>query len=77
MNEKKAPFFRLSGMTWILYTLLAITAVVGIYYYGENEAPAYLQCKESLFQQMFDDTCTPRDGTVIIKEIPASRGFDT
>lgn len=77
MTDKDQKFFNLSGMSWILYTLLAVLLIVGMIYSRGQDSPAHMQCKESLFQQMFSDTCTPRRGVAVPVEIPASPGQNT
>jgi len=64
-------------MSWVLYGLLAVLLIAGIMVSRDQDAPAWAQCKESLFQQMLSDTCTPRKGIGIPIEIPASPGQNT
>ena len=77
MTDKDQKFFNLSGMSWILYALLAVLLIAGMMYGSGRDAPAHMQCKESLFQQMFSDTCTPRRGVAVPVEVPASPGQNT
>jgi hypothetical protein len=48
---------------WILAGLLAALAIALIFQEttGNLERP-WMECKESLVQQMFSDSCTPRTG---------------
>ncbi|MDA1310670.1 MAG: hypothetical protein O2985_13835 [Proteobacteria bacterium] len=53
----------MSRYMWILAALIAI--IFGTHFYMEEfgggvERP-WMQCKESLVQQMFSSTCTPSD----------------
>lgn len=77
MTDKDQKFFNLSGMSWVLYTLLAVLLIAGMLYSRGQDAPAHMQCKESLFQQMFSDTCTPRRGVAVPTVVPASPGQNT
>jgi len=77
MSDEQNKFFRLGGMSWVLYALLAVLLMAGLMVGRDQDAPAWAQCKESLFQQMFSDTCTPRQGIGVPVEIPASPGQNT
>jgi len=77
MTDQNNKFFKLGSMSWVLYGLLAVLLIAGIMVSRDQDAPAWAQCKESLFQQMFSDTCTPREGIGIPIEIPASPGQNT
>jgi hypothetical protein len=48
---------------WILAAILAVLAISQIYMAetGQLDRP-WEECKESLFTQVFSNTCTPRDG---------------
>ena len=48
---------------WILAAILAVLAISQIYMAesGKLDRP-WAECKESLFTQVFSNTCTPRDG---------------
>jgi hypothetical protein len=77
MTDQNNKFFKLGSMSWVLYGLLAVLLIAGIMVSRDQDAPAWAQCKESLFQQMFSDTCTQREGIGIPIEIPASPGQNT
>jgi len=77
MTDQNNKFFKLGSMSWVLYGLLAVLLIAGIMVSRDQDSPAWAQCKESLFQQMFSDTCTPREGIGIPIEIPASPGQNT
>lgn len=77
MTDKDQKFFNLSGMSWVLYALLAVLLIAGMMYSQGRDAPRHMQCKESLFEQMFSDECTPRRGVGVPVEIPASPGQNT
>jgi len=48
---------------WILAGLITVLVIVSIYReQSDMKLPEHLKCKESMFQQMFTDTCTPRTG---------------
>ncbi|MGC6484372.1 MAG: hypothetical protein ACON4P_01770 [Candidatus Puniceispirillales bacterium] len=55
-------YFRVSGWQIVIYALLTVLIIAGIYVGRTGETPQWQQCKESLFTQMFSDTCTPRRG---------------
>ncbi|MGU9961857.1 MAG: hypothetical protein ACNYPF_02410 [Candidatus Puniceispirillales bacterium WSBS_2018_MAG_OTU23] len=77
MRDNK--FFRLNGRNWILYALLAVTIIAGMVYNRDGNIPQWEDCRESMMQQMFSDTCTPRKGLGGGKviTIPASPGQNT
>ncbi|MCE2517580.1 MAG: hypothetical protein J4F41_07075 [Alphaproteobacteria bacterium] len=76
MADDPKKFFNLSGMSWVLYALLAVMLITGLVMSQGRDAPEWAKCKESLLQQMFSDTCTPAEGFGVIKTIPASPGQD-
>lgn len=47
---------------WILMALITILLVAGFWMRSDGNVPEWEKCRESLFQQMFSDTCTPRRG---------------
>ena len=49
---------------WILAALIAVMAIAMMYqdWTGGLQRP-WMECKESLVQQMFSDQCTPRAGS--------------
>ena len=50
---------------WIIVAIIAVMAIAMIYQSevgGGVERP-WAQCKESLVQQVFSNTCTPRGGS--------------
>ena len=50
---------------WILFTLLSILVIAGMYReYSNLPLPKHLNCKESMLEQMFSDKCTPRNGLI-------------
>ena len=53
----------MSKYMWILAALISVMVIASIYreQSGMN-MPDHLNCKESMFQQMFSDVCTPRSG---------------
>jgi len=77
MTDQNNKFFKLGSMSWVLYGLLAVLLIAGIMVSRDQDAPSWAQCKESLFQQMFSDSCTPREGIGIPIETPASPGQNT
>ena len=47
----------------ILAGLITVLVIVSIYReQSDMKLPEHLKCKESMFHQMFTDTCTPRTG---------------
>ena len=53
----------MSKYMWILAALISVMVIASIYreQSGMN-MPDHLNCKESMFEQMFTDVCTPRSG---------------
>lgn len=47
---------------WIFYALLAALVVGSLMMAQSGNVPDWQKCRESLFQQMFSDQCTPRRG---------------
>ena len=64
MAEKGKP----SGMggfgtfRWVFYALLAALVIGSLMMSQSGRIPDWEKCKESLFQQMLSDQCTPRRG---------------
>ena len=55
----------MSKTMWILLTLLVILVLSSMYReYSNLPTPDHLKCKESMFQQMFSDKCTPRNSII-------------
>ena len=55
----------MSKRMWILFTLLSVLVIAGIYReYINLPLPQHLNCKESMLVQMFSDKCTPRNGLI-------------
>ena len=53
----------MSKSMWILAALITVLVIVSIYREQSGmKTTDHLKCKESMFQQMFNDTCTPRTG---------------
>ena len=53
----------MSKTMWILAALITVLVISSIYREQSGmKLPEYLKCKESMFQQMFTDQCTPRSG---------------
>lgn len=75
-DKDQKPPLNLGGTRIILYVLIAILAISSLYMSGK-ERPAWENCKESLVQQFFSDTCTPRSGFGNEIVIPASPGLNT
>lgn len=50
------------GMRLVFYALLAALIIASLMVGRSGNTPSWEQCKESLFQQMFSDQCTPRRG---------------
>lgn len=74
MAEDKEKFFKLGRYSWVLYALLAVLMISS---FSQTEKRPWEECKESLIQQMFSDSCTPINGTGVIIELPASAGQNT
>ena len=48
---------------WILAALISVMVIASIYREQSGmKMPDHLNCKESMFEQMFSDVCTPRSG---------------
>jgi len=48
---------------WILAALISVMVIASIYSEQSGmKMPDHLNCKESMFEQMFSDICTPRSG---------------
>ncbi|MDC0094024.1 hypothetical protein OAI86_06835 [Alphaproteobacteria bacterium] len=53
----------MSKNMWILAALISVLVIASIYREQSRlEMPDHLNCKESMFEQMFTDHCTPRSG---------------
>lgn len=53
----------MSKTMWILAALITVLVIGSIYREQSGmKTPEHLKCKESMFQQMFSDKCTPRTG---------------
>ena len=53
----------MSKTMWVLAVLIAITVIASIYKEQSGmKSLDHLNCKESMFQQMISDVCTPRFG---------------
>ena len=53
----------MSKYMWILAALISVMVIASIYREQSGmKMPDHLNCKESMFQQMFADVCTPRSG---------------
>ena len=50
------------GFRLIFFALLAGLVIAGLMMGQSGNVPDWEKCKESLFQQMFSDQCTPRRG---------------
>jgi len=61
MTDQK-PQRRLGGLQWVLYALITALIIIGLYQSRNADAPAWEQCRESLFTQMITGDCTPRRG---------------
>ena len=65
MNDNNDGGWRRRGtskFSMILYALVAVLIIVSLYQ-AQNRAPrSWETCRESLLQQFFSDSCTPRDG---------------
>jgi hypothetical protein len=57
--DEKNKFFKVNRLQLVLYALLAVLMIASIYMAGKGNVPDWSKCKESLFTQMFSDTCTP------------------
>ena len=59
---------------WIvIYALIALLAVLSLGQWGTADRP-WQDCRESLIEQFFSDTCTPRRGGIRLpppSEVPA------
>lgn len=49
---------------WVFYALLAALLVGSLMMSQSGRIPDWEKCRESLFQQMFSDKCTPRSGHI-------------
>lgn len=61
MTEQR-PKRRYGSLQWVLYALITALIIAGLYQSRNADAPAWEQCKESLFTQMISGDCTPRRG---------------
>ena len=53
----------MSRNMWILAVLISILVIASIYREQSGmKMPDHLKCKESMFEQMLTDKCTPRTG---------------
>lgn len=52
----------MSNYRWVLYALLTVLVVASLWMSQSGRVPEWERCRESLFQQMFSDACTPRPG---------------
>ena len=51
----------MSRNMWILAVLISVLVIASIYREQSGmKMPDHLNCKESMFEQMFTDKCTPR-----------------
>ena len=76
LYDPQKPTRMFSGPRVILYGLILVLALSSMYMSGKQR-PAWENCKESLVQQFFSDTCTPRNGFGNEIVIPASPGQNT
>ena len=54
---------KMSRNMWILAVLISVLVIASIYREQSGmKIPDHLNCKESMFEQMFTDKCTPRTG---------------
>lgn len=53
------------NIRWVLMALITILLVAGFWWRSGGNTPEWEKCKESLFVQMFSDTCTPRRGIAL------------
>ena len=54
---------KMSRNMWILAVLISVLIIASIYREQSGmKMPDHLNCKESMFEQMFTDKCTPRTG---------------
>ena len=54
---------------WILAVLVSVLVIASIYREQSGmKMPDHLNCKESMFEQMFTDICTPRTGLKKLKQ---------
>ena len=52
---------KMSRNMWILAVLISVLVIASIYREQSGmKMPDHLNCKESMFEQMFTDKCTPR-----------------
>ena len=55
----------MSKSMWILAALISVLVIASIYREQSGlDIPDHLNCKESMFKQMFTDQCTPRTGLI-------------
>ena len=59
----------MSRNMWILAVLISVLVIASIYREQSGmKMPDHLNCKESMFEQMFTDDCTPRTGLKKLKQ---------
>ena len=60
---------KMSRNMWILAVLISVLVIASIYREQSGmKMPDHLNCKESMFEQMFTDECTPRTGLKKLKQ---------
>ena len=60
---------KMSRNMWILAVLISVLVIASIYREQSGmKMPEHLNCKESMFEQMFSDKCTPRTGLKKLKQ---------
>ena len=60
---------KMSRNMWILAVLISVLVIASIYREQSGmKMPDHLNCKESMFEQMFTDKCTPRTGLKKLKQ---------
>ena len=52
----------MGGFRWVFYALVAVLIIGSLWASRSGRVPEWEKCKESLFQQMLSDVCTPRRG---------------
>ena len=75
-DDQKKSSSHFSGTRLLIYGLVTVLAILSLSMRGDGPRE-WEKCKESLVQQFFSDTCTPRSGFGPEIIIPPSQGQNT